>query len=61
MAWERYEVHWGQHRIWGGHVGGACEGEHMVVAWEAVGEVESTGGVSRRVFGVRWLVWVWGW
>ena len=61
MAQGRYGVQWGQHRIWEGHVRGACEGEHVVVAGEAVGGVESGGGVNRRRFGVGWLGWVWGW
>ena len=40
---------------------GACEGEHMVVEGEAVGGVESGGGVNQRRFGVGWLGWVRGW
>ena len=33
----------------------------MVVAGEAVGGVESGGGVNQRRFGVGWLGWVQGW
>jgi hypothetical protein len=33
----------------------------MVVAGEAVGGVESGGGVNQRRFGVGWLGWVRGW
>ena len=45
----------------GGTRKGRVRGEHMVVAGEAVGGVESEGGVNQRRFGVGWLGWVGGW